>query len=92
MALNPTLRLMVDNAHARYAADGDPVARKRAEIMERQRNAEEELCEMEDAIEQWRNTQQLSVSEQLIVLGLRKASKKELQAIILNALVEEAAA
>ncbi|AOF89202.1 hypothetical protein BSY16_2304 [Sinorhizobium sp. RAC02] len=52
---DPTLRLMVDNAHARYAAE--VAARELAEIRK-----------------------PLSASEQLIVLGLRKAAKKEFQA------------
>jgi hypothetical protein len=66
MALNPQLRLMVDNAHAKYGNPEDPLLRKRAEI----------LAAME--------AKQLSATEQLMVLGLRKASKKELQQIVLN--------
>ncbi len=61
MVLNQTLRLIVDNAHAKYAANTG--------IRE-----------------------PLSASEQLTLLGLRKATKKELLAILVIALAEEAAA
>ncbi len=77
MALNPTLRLMVDNAHAKYGTPEDPLARKRAELLAKAADFE---------------AGRLSVSEHLMVLGLRKASKDELRRIILDALAVEVAA
>ncbi len=83
MALNPTLRHMVANAQAKYI-DHDPLAAKRAEILKRQHEAEAELAKMTGRFEQ-------SVTQQLVELALRKATKRELLQIVRRAAEADAA-
>lgn len=77
MALNPTLRQMVANAHAKYG-DHDPLAAKRAEILKSQQEAEAELAKMTGRFEQ-------SVTQQLVELALREATKKDLLQVVRRA-------
>jgi hypothetical protein len=77
MALNPTLRQMVANAHAKYSHE-DPFAAKRAHVLKLQQEAEAELAKMTGHFED-------SVTHQLVELALRKATKKELLQIVRRA-------
>ncbi len=77
MALSPTLRHMVANAQAKYI-DHDPLAAKRAEILKRQQEAGAELAKMTGWFEQ-------SVTQQLVELAMRKATKKDLLQIVRRA-------
>lgn len=83
MAPEPSLRIVMDGDQ--FKLEGvDPLEAKRAEIraqMEADAATEAEIA-----------ASRLSISEHLMVLGLRKASKDELRRIILDALAVEAAA
>lgn len=77
MALNPTPRQMVANAQTKYS-DHDPLAAKRARILKLQQEAEAELFKMTGRFEQ-------SVTQQLVELALREATKKDLLQIVRRA-------
>ena len=92
MALSPELRLMVSAAQARLhtaVADladlADPLEAKRAEILARQADADQEpalLSGHESDDEEY----QSSIRTELAWLGFQKATKRELRDIIMKAM------
>lgn len=76
MALNPALRKMLDDAKAKYDLLDDPLEAKRNEILARQAD---NYDQPEVAFQ--------TVMERLALIGLRKATKRELRCIIVEAMV-----
>lgn len=88
MALSPELRHMASSVQARYrilADAADLLGAKRAEILARQADADQEpalLSGHESGEEEY----QSSIRAELAWLGFQKATKRELREIIVTAL------
>lgn len=76
MALNPTLRQMVADAQQRYVHVEDPLEAKHAETLALHADNDDEP----EAVYP-------TVMEQLVLIGLRKATKRELRQIVVSAMV-----
>lgn len=92
MAREPSLHIVMNGDKFEIEAV-DPVAAKRAELLAQAEEAEI-AAGIDEASAQYASLEdrRLSITEHLMVLGLRKASKDELRRIILDAIAAEAAA
>lgn len=88
MALSPELRHMASSVQARYrilADAADLLEAKRAEILARQADADQEPALL-SGHESGEEERQSSIREQLAWLGFHKATKRELRDIIMTAM------
>jgi hypothetical protein len=96
MALEPALRIVMDGEKFKVErVDPFEARRELAQQAADEAVEAETAADIEEACKQFveeREARRLSITEHLMVLGLRKATKDELRRIILDALSAEAVA